>query len=105
MYLLGRALVIRQESTDMQEEGVDYNVIKYNPFGSADFVNPNLDVGKRPSSERSSCTNDRDFPALPCSRFVTGHHVISDGHGTLRAPTWSMISFDSRWHEPTCKGE
>ena len=44
VYLLGRALVIRQEQTDMQEEGVDYNVIKYNPAGSADFVNPNLDV-------------------------------------------------------------
>ena len=44
VYLLGRALVIRQEQTDMQEEGVDYNVIKYNPVGSADFVNPNLDV-------------------------------------------------------------
>ena len=44
VYLLGRALVIRQEQTDMQEEGVDFNVIKYNPLGSADFVNPNLDV-------------------------------------------------------------
>lgn len=44
VYLLGRALVIRQEQTDMQEEGVDCNVIKYNPAGSADFVNPNLDV-------------------------------------------------------------
>lgn len=44
VYLLGRALVIRQEKADMAEEGVDYNVIKYNPLGSADFVNPNLDV-------------------------------------------------------------
>ena len=38
VYLLGRALV------DRQEDGVDYNVIKYNPVGAADFVNPNLDV-------------------------------------------------------------
>jgi hypothetical protein len=44
VYLLGRALVIRQEQTDLAEPGVDYNVIKYNPVGSADFVNPNLDV-------------------------------------------------------------
>lgn len=44
VYLLGRAIVIRQEHTDMKEPGVDYNVIKYNPVGSADFVNPNLDV-------------------------------------------------------------
>jgi hypothetical protein len=44
VYLLGRAIVIRQEQTDLKEPGIDYNVIKYNPVGSADFVNPNLDV-------------------------------------------------------------
>lgn len=44
LYLLGRALVDRQEKTDMAEAGVDYNVIKYNAVGAADFVNPNLDV-------------------------------------------------------------
>ncbi|AKC85792.1 DUF1214 domain-containing protein [Pseudoxanthomonas suwonensis] len=44
VYLLGRAIPIRQEHTDLKEPGVDYNVIKYNPRGSADFVNPNLDV-------------------------------------------------------------
>ncbi len=44
VYLLGRAIVIRQEQTDLKEPGVAYNVIKYNPVGSADFVNPNLDV-------------------------------------------------------------
>jgi hypothetical protein len=44
VYLLGRMLVIRQEHTDLKEKGIDYNIIKYNPLGSADFVNPNLDV-------------------------------------------------------------
>lgn len=44
VYLLGRAIVIRQEQTDLKESGVAYNTIKYNPVGSADFVNPNLDV-------------------------------------------------------------
>lgn len=44
VYLLGRAIVIRQEQTDLKEPGIDYNVIKFNPAGSADFVNPNLDV-------------------------------------------------------------
>jgi len=44
VYLLGRAIVIRQEQTDLKEPGIAYNVIKYNPAGSADFVNPNLDV-------------------------------------------------------------
>jgi hypothetical protein len=44
VYLLGRVLVIRQEHIDRKSEGVAYNSIKYNPLGSADFVNPNFDV-------------------------------------------------------------
>lgn len=43
-YLMSRLLVARQEIVDLAEDGVDYNVVKYNPVGSADFVNPNLDV-------------------------------------------------------------
>ena len=43
-YLLGRLLVIRQETTDAAEPGFGYNQVKYNPLGSAEFVNPNLDV-------------------------------------------------------------
>ena len=44
VYLLGRAIVIRQEHIDLQVEGIDYNVIRYNPLGTASIVNPNLDV-------------------------------------------------------------
>lgn len=44
IYLLGRALVIRQEHMDRAGQGFAYNTIKYNPLGSADFVNPNFDV-------------------------------------------------------------
>ena len=44
VYAQARYLVIRQEHIDMDEEGVDYNVIKYNELGKAEFVNPNLDV-------------------------------------------------------------
>jgi hypothetical protein len=44
VYTLARYLVIRQEHIDIAEEGVDYNVIKYNELGKAEFVNPNLDV-------------------------------------------------------------
>lgn len=44
IYVLGRYLVIRQEHIDIAEEGVDYNVIKFNELGKAEFVNPNLDV-------------------------------------------------------------
>ena len=43
-YLLGRTLVIRQEHMDRKGPGFAYNTIKYNPLGSADFVNPNFDV-------------------------------------------------------------
>jgi hypothetical protein len=44
IYLLGRALVIRQEHMDRGAPGFAYNQIKYNPIGSADWVNPNLDT-------------------------------------------------------------
>jgi hypothetical protein len=44
VYLLGRALVIRQEHIDLRRDAFAYNAIKYNPLGSADFVNPNFDV-------------------------------------------------------------
>ncbi len=43
-YLYGRYLVIQQENYDINIEKVGYNKIKYNPLGSAQFVNPNLDV-------------------------------------------------------------
>jgi hypothetical protein len=43
-YLLGRVLVIRQEHMDRRGDGFAFNAIKYNPLGSADFVNPNFDV-------------------------------------------------------------
>jgi hypothetical protein len=44
VYALGRALVIRQEHMDIKQGAAAYNTVKYNPLGSADFVNPNLDV-------------------------------------------------------------
>ncbi|MEP6804563.1 MAG: DUF1254 domain-containing protein, partial [Flavobacterium sp.] len=43
-YLQGRYFVIQQENHDINVEKVGYNKIKYNPLGSAQFVNPNLDV-------------------------------------------------------------
>ncbi|RFM26897.1 DUF1214 domain-containing protein [Deminuibacter soli] len=44
VYLLGRALAVRQEQIDLRAPQFEYNVIKYNEAGKADFVNPNLDV-------------------------------------------------------------
>ena len=52
VYLLGRYLVIRQETIDLADPDVDYNVLKHNPpvlagtssQSAPTFVNPNLDV-------------------------------------------------------------
>jgi hypothetical protein len=44
LYLFGRLLVARQEKFDIEVEKVGWNTIKYNPVGTAEFVNPNLDV-------------------------------------------------------------
>lgn len=44
VYLLGRAIVIRQEQDDIKS-GAKYNAIKYNAVGKPlEWVNPNLDV-------------------------------------------------------------
>src|SRR2546430_1797286 len=38
IYLLSRALVLRQENIDRGAAGFAYNMIKYNPIGEADWV-------------------------------------------------------------------
>jgi hypothetical protein len=43
VYLIGRALVVRQEHLDVAAQG-GYNVAFHNRLGAADFVNPNLGV-------------------------------------------------------------
>lgn len=43
-YLLARFLVVRQEQSDRRGDGFAYNRVIRNPLGSAEFVNPNLDV-------------------------------------------------------------
>ena len=43
VYLVGRALVVRQEHLDVAAQG-GYNVAFHNALGSATFVNPNLSV-------------------------------------------------------------
>ncbi|MBI1285650.1 MAG: DUF1214 domain-containing protein [Thiobacillus sp.] len=43
VYLIGRALIVRQEHLDVAAQG-GYNVAFHNRLGAADFVNPNLGV-------------------------------------------------------------
>lgn len=45
VYLLGRAVVNRQQQLDLAESGVTFNTVRHNPVGRVlDWVNPNLDV-------------------------------------------------------------
>jgi hypothetical protein len=69
-YLLGRMLVIRQEHMDRKGDGFAYNAIKYNPLGSADFVNPNLDGADLEAWIRSMRTR-RHFSTCRRSRDAT----------------------------------
>ncbi|WP_271679747.1 DUF1214 domain-containing protein [Thermomonas mangrovi] len=72
-YLLGRAIVLRQEQTDLREPGVAYNTIKYNPAGKADFVNPNLDVAYL----EAWIAVDADTPALLEIPRVEGRYYVA----------------------------
>jgi hypothetical protein len=72
-YLLGRMLVIRQEHMDRKGDGFAYNAIKYNPLGSADFVNPNLDVAYL----EAWIAVDADTPALLDVPAITGRYYTA----------------------------
>jgi hypothetical protein len=72
-YLLGRMLVIRQEHMDRKGDGFAYNAIKYNPLGSADFVNPNLDVAYL----EAWIAVDADTPALLEVPPITGRYYTA----------------------------
>ena len=79
-YLLGRALVIRQEHMDRRGDGFAYNAIKYNPLGSADFVNPNFDVAY---FEAWFAVDDRtpvllEIPEIK-SRYYTAQILMTGG--------------------------
>src|SRR6476661_645760 len=72
-YLLGRALVIRQEHMDRRGDAFAYNAIKYNPLGSADFVNPNFDV----AYFEAWIAVDANTPALLEVPEVTGRYYTA----------------------------
>jgi len=72
-YLLSRLLVIRQEHMDRKGEGFAYNAIKYNPLGSADFVNPNFDV----AYFEAWIAVDANTPALLEVPEVTGRYYTA----------------------------
>jgi hypothetical protein len=59
VYLIGRALVVRQEHLDVAAQG-GYNVAFHNRLGSAEFVNPNLGV----ANTEAWIAVDDDTPVL-----------------------------------------
>lgn len=73
VYLLGRALAIRQEQADAQADGFAYNTIHYNPLGSADFVNPNFDVAYL----EAWIAVDDDTPAMLDIPPVSGRYYVA----------------------------
>lgn len=60
VYLLGRALVIRQEHLDISKQGLQYNVAHHNPLADVSFVNPNLSV----SNTQAWIAVDADTPVI-----------------------------------------
>lgn len=81
-YLYGRYLVLQQENYDINVEKVGYNKIKYNPLGSAQFVNPNLDVAYL----EAWLAADKDHAVILNVPKVTGRYYTAqllDGWGEV----------------------
>lgn len=83
VYLLGRAVVVRQEQVDLAEDGADYNVLKHNPVGTPlEWVNPNLDV----TNTEGWIAVDDDAPVLLEVPRIDGRYYtvqIVDGWGEV----------------------
>ena len=73
IYLLGRAVVIRQERVDLEQTAVDYNVIDYKPLATREVVNPNFDVA---SLEAWIAVDDRTPAVLEVPEIVNRHYNI-----------------------------
>jgi len=83
VYLLGRALVIRQEHLDLDGTGADYNLIDDKPLGAPDGVNPNFDVA---SVEAWLAVDDRTPVILEVPEIVNRHYnvqVIDEWGGVI----------------------
>src|SRR5688500_3828819 len=73
IYLLGRALVIRQEHVDLDGTGADYNVIDHKPLGAPDAVNPNFDVA---SIEAWLAVDDQTPVLLQVPEIINRHYNV-----------------------------
>lgn len=73
IYLLGRVLVIRQEHVDLDQTGIDYNVIRYEPLGTADSINPNFDVA---SLEAWFAADERNPVVLTVPEVINRYYTV-----------------------------
>lgn len=74
VYLLGRALVVRQERADVTEDGLGYNAVKHNPAGEPiGWVNPNLDV----TNSEAWVGVDQHSPALLTVPEIEGRYYTA----------------------------
>jgi hypothetical protein len=71
VYLIGRALVVRQEHLDIAAQG-GYNVAFHNRLGSADFVNPNLSVA---NTEAWIAVDDETPVLLEIPKIVSRYYT------------------------------
>ena len=73
VYLLGRMLVIRQEHIDLDRISADYNVIRYDPLGNMDGVNPNFDVA---SLEAWLAVDDRTPVVVEVPEVINRYYTV-----------------------------
>ena len=73
VYLLGRVLVIRQEHVDLDQTGIDYNVVRYHPLGTPDAVNPHFDVA---SLEAWFAVDDRTPVMLEVPEVINRYYTV-----------------------------
>jgi hypothetical protein len=73
VYLLGRLLVIRQEHVDLDQTGIDYNVVKYHPLGTPEVVNPGFDVA---ALEAWLAVDDRTPALLAVPEVINRYYTV-----------------------------
>jgi hypothetical protein len=90
IYVVARYLDIHQKHIDMAEEGVDYNVIKFNELGKVEFVNPNLDVAYLlPGSLVCRRRADARHSGNPQGRMKGGAYALKTHLEQYSAVQWS----------------
>ena len=73
LYLLGRVLVLRQEHVDLDQTGIDYNVVKFHPVGTPDVANPGLDVA---ALEAWFAVDDRTPVMLAVPEVINRYYTV-----------------------------